>query len=187
MLPDTGERYMTTPLFADIPEEMTRRGAGHFALHARLSFRCSRRRRTATAGRTRATPEARAELAAAIGDATQPVVMFALEWCEFCWSARKLFDRIRDSPIAPSTWIRSEYQQGNRGGKLRAALRERTGWVTLPQIFIGGEFVGGSHRPVRRVPQRQAAATPAVAGHCSEEEIANPYGFLPKWLHPRAQ
>ena len=28
MLPDTGERYLSTPLFADVPEDMTEEEAG---------------------------------------------------------------------------------------------------------------------------------------------------------------
>ena len=36
-------------------------------------------------------PKAEAFVTAATSDPQQPVVMFALEWCEFCWSVRKLF------------------------------------------------------------------------------------------------
>ena len=35
------------------------------------------------------------------------------------------------------------YQADDRGGKIRAVLAERTGAPTIPQIFIGGEHVGG--------------------------------------------
>ena len=37
MLPDTGERYLSTPLFADVPADMTRGGAGDLALDAARS------------------------------------------------------------------------------------------------------------------------------------------------------
>jgi cysteine synthase A len=35
------------------------------------------------------------------------------------------------------------YQQDNWGGQIRAALTDSTGVKTIPQIFVGGEFVGG--------------------------------------------
>ena len=41
MLPDTGERYLSTPLFEHIGEEMTSRGARDFALDTPLSLRCA--------------------------------------------------------------------------------------------------------------------------------------------------
>ena len=40
-----------------------------------------------------------------------------------------------------------EYQQDNKGGKIRAALRERTTSKTIPQIFIGGQYIGGATEP----------------------------------------
>ena len=36
MLPDTGERYLTTPLFDGIPEDMDEEEIGALALDARL-------------------------------------------------------------------------------------------------------------------------------------------------------
>ena len=44
MLPDTGERYLSTPLFADIPADMTDGGAGDLALDARPRSSRPRRR-----------------------------------------------------------------------------------------------------------------------------------------------
>lgn len=35
------------------------------------------------------------------------------------------------------------YQNNNRGGNIRQVLKGKTGCVTIPQIFIGGEFIGG--------------------------------------------
>ncbi len=39
MLPDTGERYLSTPLFADIPTDMTEEEHGDLAVHAELPVR----------------------------------------------------------------------------------------------------------------------------------------------------
>ena len=44
MLPDTGERYLSTPLFADVASGHDRRGARDLALDAELPLRCRRGR-----------------------------------------------------------------------------------------------------------------------------------------------
>ena len=36
-----------------------------------------------------------------------------------------------------------EFQADDWGGRVRAALAERTGARTVPQVFVGGELVGG--------------------------------------------
>ena len=80
-----------------------------------------------------------------------------------------------------------EYQQGNRGGKLRNALRERTGWATLPQIFVGGEFVGGATDLFDECIKGRLQARLAAQRIELKEPIVDPYGFLPKWLQPRSR
>ena len=184
MLPDTGERYMSTPLFADVPEEMTEEERQ--ISRSTPGYRFDVRAAAAPVPQAEAVQaEARAELQAALADATQPVLMFALEWCEFCWAARKLFDRY--GIAYRSINVDSvEYQRDNRGGKLRAALRELTGWVTLPQIFVGGEFIGGSTDLFDECVSGKFQER--LRSHAIElkEEISEPYGFLPKWLHSRA-
>jgi cysteine synthase A len=64
-------------------------------------------------------------------------------------------------------------------------LRARTGWNTLPQIFIGGEFVGGATDVFDECISGRLKQRLVSQGISVEEEIKNPYGFLPKWLHPR--
>ena len=91
MLPDTGERYLSTPLFEDIAVDMTE---DELALAASTpGFRFDQAAPAAVADE--APPAAdevtRALLEEILADNEQPLVMFALEWCEFCWSARKLF------------------------------------------------------------------------------------------------
>jgi cysteine synthase A len=185
MLPDTGERYMSTPLFAEVPEEMTaeeleisRSTPGYrFDIAAAV---------TPPASSDPVDDGARSELEAVIKDPAQPIVMFALEWCEFCWSARRLLERygIAYRAVAVDS---VEYQLGNRGGKLRTALRERTGWNTFPQIFVGGEFVCGSTDLFDECLKGRFQERLGAQGIDLAEPIENPYGFLPKWLQPRAK
>ena len=50
----------------------------------------------------------------------EPVVMFALEWCEFSWSVRKLFGQLGVN-YRSIDLDSVEYQENDRGGKIRAA------------------------------------------------------------------
>src|SRR5262249_14260927 len=72
----------------------------------------------------------------------ESVVLFSLEWCEFCWSVRKLFARL-GIPYRSVDLDSVEYQKNDLGGKIRAVLASRTGAKTIPQIFIGTEHIGG--------------------------------------------
>ncbi|MDN3720541.1 glutaredoxin domain-containing protein [Roseibium salinum] len=87
-------------------------------------------------------PEAVERLDAIICDDEEPVVMFALEWCEFCWALRKFFDG-RNIPYRSVDLDSVAWQKDNLGGDLRVALHARTGSPTIPQVFIGGRHVGG--------------------------------------------
>ncbi|WP_229668552.1 glutaredoxin domain-containing protein [Arenimonas soli] len=86
--------------------------------------------------------QARRLLAAALADPTAPLVVYGLSWCEFGWSVRKLFDALG----ADYRWINldePELLATDLGLRLRAALEQRTGSRTLPQVFLGGQFLGG--------------------------------------------
>jgi cysteine synthase A len=111
--------------------------------------------------------------------------MFALEWCEFCWSVRKLFAQLGieyHSVDLDSV----EYQEGNRGGKIRAVLAEQTGAVTIPQIFIGGAHVGGctdlfdAHGDGTMLQELDA-----IGVEYRKSAEIDAYSLLPGWLHPR--
>ncbi|MDX1554543.1 MAG: glutaredoxin domain-containing protein, partial [Xanthomonadales bacterium] len=78
-----------------------------------------------------------------IGDPAQPVVLFALEWCEFCWGVRKLFARL-GIPYRAIDLDSVAFQEGNRGGEIRKVLKSRLGTNTIPQIYIGGQHIGGA-------------------------------------------
>jgi cysteine synthase A len=115
----------------------------------------------------------------------EPVVLFALEWCEFCWSVRKLFQKlgIRYRSIDLDS---VEYQREQRGQKIRAALTARTAVPTIPQIFIGGEFVGGCTDLFDAWKEGTAQALLRQSGVSFAQDVeVDPYTFLPGWLHPR--
>ena len=187
MLPDTGERYLSTPLFEDIPADMTEeeaaiaRSTPNYRFDAPPPPPSDEDEQPPEA----ATEEATQFLHEVTHDAENPVVMFALEWCEFCWSVRKMFAHY-DIPYRAIDLDSVAYQEGNRGGKIRAAIREQTGLKTIPQIYIGGEHFGGATELFDTVKDGRLKEL------LEENEVAwdtaatqDPYSFLPKWLHAR--
>ena len=188
MLPDTGERYLSTPLFDDIPEEMTDEEQEISASTPGYRF----------GGPPPAPPkeEEPEEEAAAPADAVafleevthdkdRPVVLFALEWCEFCWSVRKMFAHYGiDYRSVDLDSV--EYQEGDKGGNIRAAIREQTGLKTIPQIYIGGRHIGGAtdvFDAFKDGSLQDILEANAVSFDKSADK--DPYSFLPGWLHSR--
>ncbi|NDW01503.1 cysteine synthase A [Yangia sp. PrR002] len=184
MLPDTGERYLSTPLFGAIEEVMNAEEMAIAASTPRFRFDASAAP-APQAAPAEASPEARAELQALLSDPEEPVVFFALEWCEFCWSVRKLFAAAGISYTSVDL-DGAAYREGDRGGALRKALAEKTGAVTIPQIFVGGQHLGGATETFDAF--NSGALQELLAQHGREigtEGIGNAYDFLPGWLHPR--
>jgi cysteine synthase A len=130
-------------------------------------------------------PEAAAFVEELISDRAQPVVLFALEWCEFSWSVRKLFDRLK-VPFRSIDLDSVAYQRDDRGGQVRSALAARIGVPTIPQVFIGGQHVGGATDlfDAWRAGTAQRLLDESGVTYDRNVEI-DPYSFLPKWLQPR--
>ncbi len=188
MLPDTGERYLSTPLFEDIPVDMTE--AEQDIARSTPNYRFDSPPPAPAAKDEDEAPiaveeDAREFLDTVTSDAEQPVVMFALEWCEFSWSVRKMFAHY-DIPYRSVDLDSVAYQEGNRGGKIRAAIQEQTGLKTIPQIYIGGKHVGGATElfdAAKDGSMAELLKTNKVAW--TESENRDPYTFLPGWLHAR--
>lgn len=190
MLPDTGERYLSTPLFDDITEEMTEEetALSRSTPHHRFdvpSAPAPKPEDAESEESVAAELDADAERFVHETVAQQPVVMFALEWCEFCWSARKLFSQL-GIDYCSIDLDSVEYQEGDRGGKIRAVLAQCTGAVTIPQIFIGGEFVGGCTELFDTYGDGGMLRKLDEIGveYRTPVEI-DAYDLLPRWLHPR--
>jgi cysteine synthase A len=189
MLPDTGERYLSTPLFEDISADMSDEELAIAASTPGYRFGAPAPAPApaaqVSAPSPGATPAAVDFVAAAISSREEPVVMFALEWCEFCWSVRKFFKAI-DLPYRSIDLDSVAYQQNNWGGDIRAALRERVQVPTIPQIFVGGEHLGGCTDTFDAFKQgRLQALLQATGIEYRHRDGFDPYTLLPKWLHPR--
>ncbi len=191
MLPDTGERYLSTPLFDDIPADMTADEVEISRSTPGARFDAPPPAEPDEAATEEEEPEIEAPADAVkflndtVSDADQPVVLFALEWCEFCWSLRKMFAKY-EIPYRSVDLDSVAYQEDNKGGKIRAALRERTGSKTIPQVFVGGQFIGGATELFDSQKDGELAELLEKNSVAYNKNIdVDPYTFLPGWLQQR--
>jgi len=186
MLPDTGERYLTTPLFEKIVENMTDEEFEISKSTPNYRFDvCAAPAPADPSKEQPVTAEAEAFVADSIGDSEQPVVMFALEWCEFCWSIRKLFAEC-EIPFRSVDLDSVEYQEDHWGDKIRSALQARISARTVPQIFVGGQLVGGCTEVLDAYKDGSFQKLLASSGVAYKKDLdIDPYSFFPAWLHPR--
>jgi len=186
MLPDTGERYLSTPLFDDVAVEMTEEELELSRSTPGFRFDVTPTATPAPVQAANALDEAATrELDALLRDTDQPVVLFAYEWCEFCNAVRKLFSTygIAYTSIDLDSVA---YQRGDRGDKIFEVLKRRTGSLTLPQIFIGGDFEGGCIDVFNGLKSGQLRTRLQKLGVTVDPSVkTDPYELLPKWLHPR--
>ena len=187
MLPDTGERYQSTPLFDDVREEMDQEEVDISMSTPNFRFGApppavppADDEGSVDEGPAAPPADAVQFLADATHDDDNPVVLFALEWYEFCWSVRKMFAHY-EIPYRSIDLDSVAYQEDNRGGAIRMAIEAGTGLKTIPQIYIGGAtdlFDGMQDGSVKEMLETIGVAW-------NQEADQDPYSFLPKWLHIR--
>ncbi len=188
MLPDTGERYLSTPLFDGIPEDMTAEEMEISTSTPNYRFDSAPPPPPAQE-EEEPTVEVAADAVEFFEDVTHdsenPVVLFALEWCEFCWSVRKMFAEY-DIPYRSIDLDSVAYQEGNKGGKIRKVIEQRTGLKTIPQIYVGGQHIGGASETFDAVRGGEFQALLEQQGvNWNRQVDTDPYSFLPGWLHSR--
>ena len=201
MLPDTGERYLSTPLFEAIGVDMNDE-----ELALSRSTPGNRFDAPAPAPAAAAAPAAApvpspaaaavlpvatgasdAQAAAFVADAIagNAVVMFALEWCEFCWAVRKLLARLGVA-FASVDLDSVALQKNDMGTRVRPVLKARAGSPTIPQIWIAGTHVGGATDLFEAMRDGRMQRLLEQAGVAFDRDAeVDPAQFLPKWLHPR--
>ena len=190
MLPDTGERYLSTPLFESIGEDMNAEELDISCSTPGYRFDISAEAddepaEEAPAAEVELDIAAMAEVDEILAANQDKVLMFSLEWCEFCWSVRKMLSAC-EIPYATVDLDSVAFQENDRGGKILAVLNQRNSWPTTPQIYVGGEFVGGA-TDLFDVGKAGELQSKLNAGNIPFNETINkdPYSFLPDWLHPR--
>lgn len=176
MIPDTGERYLSTPLFENIPADMT---------EEELEIAKS----------TPSTPPPAPGLPPVTKQATEwvknkvgssKVVVFSLEYCEFCWTLTSFLDALGVSydKIDIDNFM---YAKDNVGNQYRAALCEWTQCATFPQFFVLGEFVGGAVDACMmwkkgKLQKLFKKANVKSADGKFNNYSGDPFEFLPKWM-----
>jgi cysteine synthase A len=188
ILPDTGERYLSTPLFEGIDVDMNEtelalsRSTPGYRFDAAPSAAAPALPHSPDPVATLDT-QADAFVSQLIRD--EAVVMFALEWCEFCGATRKLFTRLGIT-FKSVDLDAASFQHNDMGIKVRAVLKARTGMPTIPQIWIGGVHLGGATDVFDAMRSGQMQRLLAGAGLAYDRAAdIDSVDFLPKWLHPR--
>ncbi|PWG64363.1 pyridoxal-phosphate dependent enzyme [Spiribacter halobius] len=185
MLPDTGERYLSTPLFADIPETMTEEELALSRSTPGFRFDAPADVPAPAPAPAAAATDVEAERFVAETVAREPVVMFALEWCEFCWSVRRLLAAL-GIPYHSVDLDSVPFQENDLGSRIRPVLAARCGARTIPQVFVGGELVGGCTEVFDAYRDGSLQTRLAAAGVPFEAGVAlDPQSLLPGWLQPR--
>jgi cysteine synthase A len=196
MLPDTGERYLSTPLFDGIGVDMDEAELeiSRSTPSARFDAPSPAPAPAATPAPAAApapvdtgdvSPEVRDFFARVLADPEQPLVLFALEWCEFCWSLRKLFAKA-GIPYRSVDLDSTAFQRDDRGGQIRKLLRAKTGAATIPQVFIAGEWIGGCTDTLDAFKDGSLQKALKSSGvHFDEAAAIEPHALLPGWIHPR--
>jgi cysteine synthase A len=192
MLPDTGERYLSTPLFDDIVLEMSEeelevsRSTPNYRFDAATTGKPVAGKDDTDDGPAVLDKSALDFVNQATTDNENPVVLFALEWCEFCWSVRKLFAKL-EVPYRAIDLDSVQYQEDDLGGKIRAVLLDQLGSPTIPQIYIGGRHIGGATDLFAAYSNGDLGAllaTHNIHMKTMPDEF-EPASLLPGWLHKR--
>jgi len=194
MLPDTGERYLSTPLFDGIGVDMddaeweisrSTPAARFDAPSPSPTPSPAPAAPVAASTDDEVTPEVSDFFARVLADAEQPLVLFALEWCEFCWSLRKLFAKA-GIPYRSIDLDSTAFQRDDRGGQIRKLLKAKTGAATIPQVFVGGEWLGGCTDTLDAFKSGKLQSMLRANSVAFDEAAAiDPHSLLPGWIHPR--
>lgn len=187
MIPDTGERYLSTALFDAISEHMSQEEQAIAASTDgyRMGSPAPSPLPSTALAAPETTPQAEHLVDRLVHDRAQPVVMFALEWCEFCWALHKFF-RAQGIPYRSVDLDSVAYQKGSIGGEIRKVLHARVSSPTIPQVFVGGNPIGGCTDTLDQF--KTGALQELLRQHgvpFTADTAFEPSRFLPKWVHPR--
>ena len=80
------------------------------------------------------------KLLASMADGSLPVLLFSKTYCPYCTRTKALLRTLCDFEAAVTVL---ELDTAADGSLMQAHLVKRTGQSTVPQAFIGGQFMGG--------------------------------------------
>jgi cysteine synthase A len=188
MLPDTGERYLSTPLFDGVSADMTAEEIEISSSTPSCQWQSAPPAVESEPVESANTSEGKALARDLLENPEHPVVMIAFQWCEFSWAVRKLFAHHR-IPFQSIDLDSVELQPDDRGAKIRAAIAQRTGSPTIPQVFVAGQLIGGARDVFSAFEQGRLQRLLAERGVPFDvSERVDLRTFLPSWLgaEPRA-
>eukprot|EP00472_Partenskyella_glossopodia_P006920 CAMPEP_0197516962 /NCGR_PEP_ID=MMETSP1318-20131121/1925_1 /TAXON_ID=552666 /ORGANISM="Partenskyella glossopodia, Strain RCC365" /LENGTH=544 /DNA_ID=CAMNT_0043066145 /DNA_START=28 /DNA_END=1662 /DNA_ORIENTATION=- len=171
MLADTGERYLSTPLFADIPADMTE--------EEKSIAESTESRAPPPVPLPEVTDEAKEFNSKLIAE--NKVVIFSLEYCEFCWTIFGLMEAlgVEYRRVDIDSF---QYAKDNMGNKYRSALSDMTGLNTFPQFFVDGKFIGGAVDACMMWKKGELKPLFEKSGIEVKDYEGDPFEFLPKWM-----
>ena len=74
----------------------------------------------------------------------------------------------------------------NGDGQIRGALKARLDSPTIPQIFVGGHYIGGCTETFDAFNDGRLKDLLTESGVDAKTDLGvDAYSFLPSWLHPR--
>jgi glutaredoxin 3 len=73
------------------------------------------------------------------------VMVFAKSTCKYCKNTKKILDKMhkKTGKSWNARFLYLDYMSSD-GPKIHAALLERTGQSTIPNVFISGKHIGGN-------------------------------------------
>jgi cysteine synthase A len=185
MIPDTGERYLSTPQFEGISETMTEEEEIASTEGYRIAAPSAQPGPVTATSAERPAPKPQATQLVDQTIRDNPVVMFALEWCELCWALRKFF-RVHGIAYRSVDLDSVELQHDDLGGEIRQDLHRRLGSPTIPQVFVGGAAIGGCTETLELFRTGELQARLTLSGVAFDASVeGGPARFLPRWVHPR--
>lgn len=186
MLPDSAERYISTPLFENIADNMS--GEEKLIAESTPNYRFDSPPPLPVIEVEERAPLVSETIQNMLRQLVQnpkhPVVVFALQWCEISWAVRKLFKQL-SIPYHCIELDSSAYRGSKLGSRLKASLIDYTGYSSLPQVFIGGELLGGSNELFDAVNNRSLFRRLDQVGVSHNKVVdIDPYTLLPGWMMP---
>ena len=106
------------------------------------------------------------------------VVIYTRQLCGFCTAAKRLLEKKGVAYTEHDASFDPELR--------REMIQKSSGRSTFPQIFVGGEHIGGATETfdafnAGKLQELLVKNGVAMAG----KEKRNAYSFMPGWLHPR--
>ncbi|MCB1606374.1 MAG: pyridoxal-phosphate dependent enzyme [Xanthomonadales bacterium] len=185
VLPDSAERYLSSPLFAEISDDMDE---AEWALSKSTPSARFDRSPTAAAPAQAVDAESLAwadqAMAQWTGDPSRPLVMFSLEWCEYCWAMRRFLQAL-GVPCAVAPLDGPEGRIGTRTLAMRLRLGEASGQISVPQLWFKGEWLGGCDEVFELYRRGELQARFREHGIAFKDAPIDADQFKPKWTDHR--